>query len=116
MLRFLNAEGVKVVARGAGTSLAGGALPAADAVVLGVSKMNRILDIDTANRTIRVEAGVTNLGVSGRGQSSRLLLCARSVEPACLHDRREHRDEFGRGALPQIRRDDQQCARREDGA
>ena len=64
VLRFLNAEGVKVVARGAGTSLAGGALPAADAVVLGVSKMNRILDIDTANRTIRVEAGVTNLGVS----------------------------------------------------
>jgi glycolate oxidase len=65
ILAFLNEEGVKVVARGAGTSLAGGALPAEDAVVLGVSKMNRILDIDTANRTIRVEAGVTNLGVSG---------------------------------------------------
>jgi len=65
ILAFLNREGVKVVARGAGTSLAGGALPAADAVVLGVSKMNRILDIDTDNRTIRVEAGVTNLGVSG---------------------------------------------------
>lgn len=65
VLRFLNAEGVKVVARGAGTSLAGGALPAEDAVVLGVSKMNRILEIDTVNRTIRVEAGVTNLGVTG---------------------------------------------------
>jgi glycolate oxidase len=65
VLTFLNQEGVKVVARGAGTSLAGGAIPSEDAVVLGVSKMNRILDVDTANRTIRVEAGVTNLGVTG---------------------------------------------------
>ncbi|MCX5570748.1 FAD-linked oxidase C-terminal domain-containing protein [Kaistia nematophila] len=65
VLTFLNREGVKVVARGAGTSLAGGAIPSEDAVVLGVSKMSRILDVDTANRTIRVEAGVTNLGVSG---------------------------------------------------
>src|SRR5690606_27555887 len=61
VLAFLNQEGVKVVARGAGTSLAGGAIPSEDAVVLGVSKMNRILDIDTVNRTIRVESGVTNL-------------------------------------------------------
>ncbi|WP_336799273.1 FAD-linked oxidase C-terminal domain-containing protein [Kaistia sp. MMO-174] len=65
VLTFLNREGVKVVARGAGTSLAGGAIPSEDAVVLGVSKMSRILDVDIANRTIRVEAGVTNLGVSG---------------------------------------------------
>ena len=68
VLAFLNAEGVKVVARGAGTSLAGGALPAEDAVVLGVSKMNRVLEVDTANRTIRVEAGVTNLGVTAAVQ------------------------------------------------
>ncbi|HWJ75389.1 MAG TPA: FAD-linked oxidase C-terminal domain-containing protein [Kaistia sp.] len=68
ILAFLNAEGVKVVARGAGTSLAGGALPTADAVVLGVSKMNRVLGVDIANRTIRVEAGVTNLGVSAAVQ------------------------------------------------
>jgi glycolate oxidase len=64
VLAFLNQEGVKVVARGAGTSLAGGAIPSEDAVVVGVSKMNRILDVDTANRTIDVEAGVTNLGVT----------------------------------------------------
>ncbi|MBZ9934691.1 FAD-binding protein [Mesorhizobium sp. BR1-1-16] len=68
ILAFLNAEGVKVVARGAGTSLAGGALPTADAVVLGVSKMNRVLNVDIPNRTIRVEAGVTNLGVSAAVQ------------------------------------------------
>ena len=68
ILAFLNAEGVKVVARVAGTSLAGGALPAADAVVLGVARMNKVLKVDTANRTIRVEAGVTNLGVSAAVQ------------------------------------------------
>ncbi|RUT28841.1 FAD-binding protein [Arsenicitalea aurantiaca] len=65
VLGFLNAEGVKVVARGAGTSLAGGAIPQEDAVVVGVSKMNRILDIDYASRTMRVEAGITNLAVTG---------------------------------------------------
>jgi glycolate dehydrogenase FAD-linked subunit len=65
LLDLLNDEGVKVVGRGAGTSLAGGALPLADSVVVGVSRMNRVLDIDTDNRAIRVEAGITNLAVSG---------------------------------------------------
>lgn len=65
VLSVLNEEGVKVIGRGAGTSLAGGALPLADSVVVGVSRMSRVLDIDTANRTIRVEAGITNLAVSG---------------------------------------------------
>ncbi len=63
-LKYCKQAGVKVVARGAGTSLAGGALPAEDAVVIAVSKMNRILDVDYANRTARVEAGVTNLAIS----------------------------------------------------
>ncbi len=64
VLRFCHRESVKVVPRGAGTSLAGGAIPQEDAVVVGVSKMNRILGVDYANRTIRVQSGVTNLGVS----------------------------------------------------
>ncbi|TCT10032.1 glycolate oxidase [Tepidamorphus gemmatus] len=64
ILAFLNRAGVKVVGRGAGTSLAGGALPLADSVVVGLSRMNRVLALDTANRTIRVEAGITNLAVS----------------------------------------------------
>lgn len=58
-------EGVKVVPRGAGTSLAGGSLPTEDCVVLGVGRMNRVLEIDTDNRFIRVEAGRTNLSVTG---------------------------------------------------
>jgi glycolate oxidase len=62
---------VKVVPRGAGTSLAGGALPSEDCVVVGLARLNRVLAIDYDNRTARVEAGVTNINitnaVSGRG-------------------------------------------------
>jgi glycolate oxidase len=64
VLAFCNKEGVKVVPRGAGTSLAGGAIPQEDAVVLGTSKLNRVLAVDYANRTARVEAGITNLAIS----------------------------------------------------
>lgn len=56
---------VPVVPRGAGTSLAGGSMPSADAVVLGLARMNRVLEVDYANRFIRVEAGRTNLSVTG---------------------------------------------------
>jgi glycolate oxidase len=53
-----------VVPRGAGTSLAGGALPTEDSVILGIARLNRVLDVDCPNRTIRVEAGITNLAVT----------------------------------------------------
>ena len=65
VLRYLHAGGVRVVPRGAGTSLSGGALPLADAVVVGMMRMNRILDIDYADRCAVVQAGVTNLGITG---------------------------------------------------
>jgi glycolate oxidase len=65
LLRFCNDNRLKVVPRGAGTSLAGGAIPQEDAIILGLSKMNRILDINYADRTMRVEAGITNLAISG---------------------------------------------------
>jgi glycolate oxidase len=55
---------VKVVPRGSGTSLSGGSLPLADSVVVGLSKFNRILDIDLANRTVTAQPGVTNLGIT----------------------------------------------------
>jgi glycolate oxidase len=63
-MAFLHREGVRVVPRGAGTSLSGGALPMADAVVLGLMRMNRILEIDYADRLAVVQAGVTNLGIT----------------------------------------------------
>jgi glycolate dehydrogenase FAD-linked subunit len=71
VMAFLHKEGVNVVARGAGTSLAGGAIPQEDAVVIGVAKMARILDIDYANRTIRVQSGVTNLSISNAVMAER---------------------------------------------
>ena len=64
ILRYCHAEGVKVVPRGAGTSLSGGALPLADAVLLGLGKFNRILDVDFANRAVVTQPGVTNLGIT----------------------------------------------------
>ncbi|WP_343503014.1 FAD-linked oxidase C-terminal domain-containing protein [Alloyangia pacifica] len=65
VLKICHEEGVPVVPRGSGTSLAGGALPTADSVILGVAKMNRVLETNYANRFIRVQTGRTNLSVSG---------------------------------------------------
>jgi len=64
VLRYCRDNGVKIVPRGAGTSLSGGALPLADAVTLGMGKFNRILDIDFANRCVVVQPGVTNLAIT----------------------------------------------------
>ena len=64
VLAYCHARGVKVVPRGAGTSLAGGALPVEDGIVLGLGRMSRVLDIDYVNRVARVEAGITNLAIS----------------------------------------------------
>jgi glycolate oxidase len=64
VLKYCHRYGVPVVPRGAGTSLAGGAIPQEDAVVIGLSKMSRILEVDFANRTATVQAGVTNLAIS----------------------------------------------------
>ena len=65
VLKYCNEMGVPVIPRGAGTSLAGGAIPQEDAIVIGVSKMAKVLEIDYENRFVRVQAGVTNLAVTG---------------------------------------------------
>ena len=65
VLRLCREEGVPVVPRGSGTSLAGGAMPTADSVILGVARMNAVLETDYDNRFIRVQSGRTNLSVSG---------------------------------------------------
>ncbi|WP_455372329.1 FAD-linked oxidase C-terminal domain-containing protein [Limibacillus halophilus] len=64
VLSFCHREAIKVVPRGAGTGLSGGALPLADAITLGLGKFNRILEIDYANRAVRAQPGVTNLGIT----------------------------------------------------
>jgi glycolate oxidase len=65
LLAYCNSQGLRVIPRGAGTSLAGGALPLEDAVVIGMMRMNAILDIDYADRCATVQAGVTNLAITG---------------------------------------------------
>lgn len=64
VMRFCHQNGVRMVPRGAGTSLSGGTLPMADSVVLGLMRMHRILDIDYADRCAVVQAGVTNIGIT----------------------------------------------------
>jgi glycolate oxidase len=64
ILRFCHENHIKVVPRGAGTSLSGGALPLEDAIVLCLSRMTKVLSIDLTNRVARVEAGITNTGIT----------------------------------------------------
>jgi glycolate oxidase len=64
VLRYCKAQGIKVVPRGAGTSLSGGALPLADGVLLGMAKFNKIVEIDYPNRCAVVQPGVTNLAIT----------------------------------------------------
>ncbi len=64
ILKYCNERGIKIVPRGSGTSLSGGALPLEDAVLLVMSRFSRILDIDFENRVVVAQPGVTNLGIS----------------------------------------------------
>ncbi|MGL4414382.1 FAD-linked oxidase C-terminal domain-containing protein [Roseinatronobacter monicus] len=69
ILRICHEEGVPVVPRGSGTSLAGGALPTEDSVILGVARMRDMLEINYADRYVRVQSGMTNLAVTGEVES-----------------------------------------------
>ncbi|MEC7942998.1 MAG: FAD-linked oxidase C-terminal domain-containing protein [Pseudomonadota bacterium] len=64
VLQYCYGEGIKIVPRGAGTSLSGGALPLADGITLGLGKFNRILEVDYKNRCVRAQTGVTNLAIT----------------------------------------------------
>ena len=65
VLKICHEMNVPVVPRGSGTSLAGGALPTADSVILGVARMSEVLETDYENRFVRVQTGRTNLSVTG---------------------------------------------------
>ena len=64
ILKFCNQENIKVIPRGAGTGLSGGALPLQDAILLGLGKFNKILEIDFENKCVVTQPGVTNLGIT----------------------------------------------------
>lgn len=72
IVRILDRYNISIIPRGAGTSLCGGAIPNEDAIVICLSKMNKILKVDEFNRTARVEAGVTNLAISEAVKNQRL--------------------------------------------
>ncbi|MDE8347080.1 MAG: FAD-linked oxidase C-terminal domain-containing protein [Acidocella sp.] len=64
IMKFCHAEGIRVIPRGAGTSLSGGALPMADAIVVGMMRMNQIIEVNYADRYAVVQPGVTNIGIT----------------------------------------------------
>ena len=70
VLAYAAREGIRVVARGAGTSLSGGALPLSDGILLSLTRMNRILDVDLDNRCVVAEPGVTNAAVTRAVESA----------------------------------------------
>ena len=64
ILKYCFKENIKVIPRGAGTGLSGGALPLNDAILLGLGKFNKILDIDFDNKCVVTQPGVTNLSIT----------------------------------------------------
>jgi glycolate oxidase len=66
ILRVCHRERIPFVARGAGTGLSGGALPVEDGIVISLTRMNRILEIDLPNARVVAEPGVVNLDITGR--------------------------------------------------
>ena len=64
ILKFCNDENIKIIPRGAGTGLSGGALPLQDAIMLGLGKFNKILEIDFDNKCVVAQSGVTNLSIT----------------------------------------------------
>ena len=98
-------HGVPFVARGSGTGLAGGATPLDGAVVIVLTKMDRVLSVDVENRLGVGRAGRAQPRSDPPRRRSRPALRPRSVEPAELLDRRQRRQQLGRTALPRRRRD-----------
>ncbi len=64
VLKYCADNRIKVVPRGAGTSLSGGALPLGDGVLLSMGKFNQVLEVDLENRCARVQTGVSNLAIT----------------------------------------------------
>jgi glycolate oxidase len=64
ILKYCNNEKIKIVPRGAGTGLSGGALPLEDSIVLNLGKFNKILEVDFGNRCVVAQPGVTNLAIT----------------------------------------------------
>ena len=100
-------HGLPLVARGAGTGLSGGSVATEGGILLGFSRMKQILEIDLENQRARVQPGVVNLDLSLAVADEGYLLCARSLQPEGLHDRRQCGGEFRRSPHPGLWSDHQ---------
>ena len=86
ILNYCNENKIKVVPRGAGTGLSGGALPLADCVLLSMGKFNKILEIDYKNKCVVAQPCVTNFSHYACRTRSKILLCSRSIKSTSLFD------------------------------
>ena len=84
ILKFCNEENIKVIPRGAGTGLSGGALPLQDAILLGLGKFNKILEIDFENKCVVTQPGVTNLGITHAVQHKGYYYAPDSIKSASM--------------------------------
>ena len=109
IIRLCHELKVPVVARGAGTSLSGGALPLENGVLLSLAKFNNILDVDTLNRTARVQPGVRNLAIFRSSCGTWALLRTRSFVANRVFHRGQCSRECRRTALSEIWPDRTQC-------
>ena len=100
IMRYCSGHKIRIVPRGAGTGLSGGALPLADAITIGLGKFKHIVDIDLPNRVVRAQAGVTNLAITQAVEHVGFYYAPRPLQPDRLHHRRQRRREFRRRALP----------------
>jgi len=95
LVKLAHEFAVPLVGRGAGTGLSGGAIPREGGLMIAFARMNRILEIDLENERAVLQPGVVNLDITLAVEKQRLLLCARSLQPAGLHYRRERRRNAG---------------------
>ena len=107
VVKLCNRHDIPFVPRGAGTSLAGGTLTIGGGVMICLTRMKRILEVSIRDRYAIVESGVVNVWLTRSLSGNGLSLRARPVEPGGLHDRRQRRDQLGRAAHAQVRRDRQ---------
>ena len=107
VVKLCNRHEIPFVPRGAGTSLAGGTLTIGGGVMICLTRMKRILEVSIRDRYAIVEPGVVNVWLTRVAGRDGLPLRPRPVEPGGLHDRRQRRDQLGRAAHAQVRRDGQ---------
>ena len=101
---------VPIVARGAGTGLSGGAVAEKGGIVISLTRMTRILEVDVENRIAAVEPGVINLHLTEHVSQYGLCYAPDPSSPEGLHNRRQCGGELGRTALPRIRSYHESCA------